>query len=383
MMRKVWGIGVVTSIILVLVSPLFPQEMVVSPLVQDLEAMEKILYGVPQSGSVLARVEKVERDLIGDTLSGTLMERTQTLKRFILTGTPEEPSLAFKIRAIRLTLRSEPSSTGILTAELEDLEHLIFGMVSDEPIGVRVDRLYKTCVDPTQVKAFTVKVPPQTLVKIALEKELSSEKSEVGDPVPYKVLEDVQVDGVLVIAKGTRGEGRIIKVRRKGAFGRSGRLQIDFQTVAATDGTPIPLALGEKALHENEALAYAVGASVAGLAILGPIGAVAGVFVQGEPVKIKAGTEFFVEVSEEREVSGPLLGWEPSQELVVPASSQEEPEETWDIEEIHPVEDEEMMSVEEKTLEEEPLGEELPEGQPQVEVEVKPFEDWNGEEGGK
>lgn len=380
-MKKLVRMGIVVFWMLWLCCSAFSQEQVVSPLVKDLEAMEKILYGVPQSGGVLARIEKVEKDLIGDTLSGTLMERSQTLKTFILTGTAEEPSLDFKIRAIRLTLRSEPASTGILVSELEELEKLIFGVVSDEPIGVRVDRLYKTCVNPAQVKAFTVKVPRETLVKIALRTSLNSEKNEIGDPVPYEVLEDVQVDGVMVIAKGTKGEGRLTKVRRKGAFGRSGRLQIDFGNIQAVDGTLLPLTLGEKAIQENKALAYAVGASVAGLVVLGPLGAVAGVFVQGDPVKVEKGTEFFVEIGEEKEVSGPLLGWTPKEKAV----PQESPEESWAIEEVPPgtegsappdVETPEVKEVSpsEKSLEEE--------GSP-VEIEIKPFEEWDREEGGK
>ncbi|MBC7217618.1 MAG: hypothetical protein H5U36_05590, partial [Candidatus Caldatribacterium sp.] len=69
---------------------------VVSPIVRDVEEMEKVLYGTPQSGSVLARVEKIERDLMGDTLSGTLMERVGKLKTFILDGTKDEPTQVFK-----------------------------------------------------------------------------------------------------------------------------------------------------------------------------------------------------------------------------------------------------------------------------------------------
>lgn len=380
-MKKLISAGMVVFWVLWLCSMVLSREQIVYPLVKDLETMEKILYGVPQSGSVLTRIEKIEKDLIGDTLSGTLMERSQTLKTFIVTGTFEEPSLDFKIRAVRLTLNSEPPVTGILVAELEELERLIFGVVSDEPIGVRVDRLYRTCVDPDQVKAFTVKVPRETLVKVALRTSLNSEKNEVGDPVPYEVIEDVQVEGVIVITKGTRGEGRIMKVRRKGSFGRSGRLQIDFGGVEAVDGTLLPLIFGERAIRENEALAYAVGASIAGLALLGPVGAVAGIFVQGDPVRIEEGAEFFVEVGEERTVSGPLLGWKPQNE------KREEgfPQTSWE-EEILPKTEGEVSwegvspetGVEESIVPEKSLEEEPP-----VEIEIKPFEEWSGEEGGK
>jgi hypothetical protein len=103
--------------------------------------------------------------------------------------------------------------------------------------------------------------------------------------VPFVITEDVAINGVLVLAKGTQGEGSLTKVRRKGAFGKGGSLEIDFGSVEAIDGTLIPLGLGEKSIEENKAVGYAVITSIAGLALLGPIGAVAGVFIQGNRPK--------------------------------------------------------------------------------------------------
>lgn len=368
MMRKFVG-WMVVFVFLVGVIPVYAQEgTVVSPIVRDVEEMEKALYGTPQSGSVLARVEKIERDLTGDTLFGTLMERVGKLKTFILDGTPEEPSLIFKMRAIRLTLRSEPPRSGILLAELEDLERLIFGVTSSDPIGVRVDRLYRTCVDPSKVTSFTVLVPKETLVKIALETDLNSERNNVGDPVPYVVLEDVRIEGVLVITKNTRGQGKIVKIRRRGAFGRPGRLEIDFGAVEAIDGTPISLTMGERAIQENKALAYAVGASIAGLAIFGPIGAVAGVFVQGEPARVERGKEFYLEVAEDKEVSGPLEAPQPTPQAVEELPGMTPPPSGFE---------EEGEGIEEiPQYEEIPPEEVVPEETPQVEIEVRPFEEW-------
>ncbi|MDI3543178.1 MAG: hypothetical protein PWP57_782 [Candidatus Atribacteria bacterium] len=368
-MKKIALPFTICFVLFILLSSAGAQEEVVSPLVKDLESMEKILYGLPQPGSVLNRVEKIERDLIGDTLSGTLMERVNTLKTFILAGTDAEPSLDFKIKAIRLTLRSEPAKSGILVAELEELEKLIFGVVSNDPIGVRVDRLYKTCIDPSKAKSFTVQVPEGTLIKISIQRELHSERSREGDPVPFVITEDVAINGVLVLAKGTQGEGSLTKVRRKGAFGKGGSLEIDFGSVEAIDGTLIPLGLGEKSIEENKAVGYAVITSIAGLALLGPIGAVAGVFIQGEPAKVERGTALFVETLEAKEVAGPLV-----KEASLPAPRETGPEDDYDynsgwdeetipqenIEEIPQREDEWTMTQEE----------------PQVEIEIKPYEEW-------
>ena len=77
-MKKIVLPFAVCFLLSILLTSVGAQEEVVSPLVRDLESMERILYGLPQPGSVLSRVEKIERDLIGDTLSGTLMDRVNT-----------------------------------------------------------------------------------------------------------------------------------------------------------------------------------------------------------------------------------------------------------------------------------------------------------------
>lgn len=364
--RSRWVILFLTVFLFVNFSVAFSQEKVVSPLVEELEKMERILYGVPQSGGVLTRIEQIERDLIGDTLSGTLAERVDTLKRFILTGTPEEPSLEFKIKAVRLTLNAKPSESGILTAELDELERLVFGVTSDQPIGVRVDHLYRTCVDINKIKAFTVTVPAGTLVKISIDTELHSERNNKGDAVPFTVVEDVKVEDILVIPAGTKGVGTITKLKRRGSFGKPGLLEIDFGEVPAIDGTMISLTMGEKAIQENKSVAYAVGASIAGLAVFGPIGAVAGIFVQGEPAKVEAGTELFVEVAEEAKVSGPLVAGE-----YVPGGGQE----------LVPAGEEVPWGEETPSYTDTEKGSSALDMQevPQVEVEIRPLEEW-GEE---
>ena len=345
-------------LILALTIPAFAQDQVASPLVKDLEEMERILYGVPESGSVLTRTEKLEKDLIGDTLSGTLMERLNTMKTFILTGTPEEPSLAFKIKAIRLSLNTSNQPTGILTAQLDEFEQLIFGVPSTEPIGVRVDKLFRTVVDASKTTNFQVTIPAASLVKITIQTNLNSEKNNLGDPVPYVLAEDFIVNDVLIAPAGTQGEGWISKIRRRGSFGKSGLIQIDFGSINSLDGTPITLTLGKKAIQENKAVAYAVGTSIVGLVALGPIGAVAGFLINGEPAKVESGSPLFVETSQEMSVTGPIAS-----SIPYPPVGQE----PYPTPQISPTEPSPI-----------PQDQNIPE----VEIEVKPLDEWNGEDTG-
>ena len=99
-MKKIVLPFTICFLLFILLTSAGAQEEVASPLVKDLESMEKILYGLPQSGSVLSRVEKIERDLIGDTLSGTLMERVNTLKAFILTLSIRVPERVSPIKSL-------------------------------------------------------------------------------------------------------------------------------------------------------------------------------------------------------------------------------------------------------------------------------------------
>jgi len=353
---KIASVLCISIVILAFVFPAYGQDQVASPLVKDLEEMERILYGVPETGSVLTRTENLERDLIGDTLSGTLMERLNTLKTFILTGTPEEPSLDYKLKAIRLSLNIAEQKTGILTAQLDEYEQLIFGVPSAEPIGVRVDKLYRTVVNPSFSTNFQVTIPVASLVKVSIQTSLNSEKNNLGDPVPYILSEDFIVNDILVAPAGTEGEGWISKIRRKGNFGKSGMIQIDFGSITSLDGTSIPLTLGDKAVQENKAFAYAVGTSIVGLVALGPIGAVAGFLINGEPAKVESGSILFVETAQEVVVSGPIASSVSYQTY----EGQGYP--TPEIDTYGPSPDLSDQNV------------------PEVEIEVKPVESWDTKE---
>ncbi len=354
---KIASVLCISIVILAFVFPAYGQDQVASPLVKDLEEMERILYGVPETGSVLTRTENLERDLIGDTLSGTLMERLNTLKTFILTGTPEEPSLDYKLKAIRLSLNIAEQKTGILTAQLDEYEQLIFGVPSAEPIGVRVDKLYRTVVNPSFSTNFQVTIPVASLVKVSIQTSLNSEKNNLGDPVPYILSEDFIVNDILVAPAGTEGEGWISKIRRKGNFGKSGMIQIDFGSITSLDGTPIPLTLGDKAVQENKAFAYAVGTSIVGLVALGPIGAVAGFLINGEPAKVESGSILFVETAQEVVVSGPIASSVSYQTYEGQGYPTPEIDDTYG-----PSPDLSDQNV------------------PEVEIEVKPVESWDTEE---
>src|ERR1051325_4455922 len=71
-----------------------------------------------------------------------------------------------------------------------------------------------------------VTLPQGTEVKLAFDTDLDSKSAHVGDKVWFHVDEPVVVEGVTVIPMGEKEYGTVEKVRKKGPFGQSARIQL-------------------------------------------------------------------------------------------------------------------------------------------------------------
>ena len=56
-------------------------------------------------------------------------------------------------------------------------------------------------------------------------RELNSNDAKVGDRFDLEVTEDVKLNGVTVIEAGTRGVGEVTLAKKKGMWGKSGKLE--------------------------------------------------------------------------------------------------------------------------------------------------------------
>ena len=133
---------------------------------------------------------------------------------------------------------------------------------------------------------------------------INAKNLKVGDTIEYQVADDVFVGDVLVFTKGSRGEGTVTKVKQAKNFGRNAAVDVDFKNTKALDGTYVTTFIGEEAKKEMQHLAMAAGASLAGIAVLGPLGVVAGAFVHGKNVDLPAGTELYIQTQSETTVYG-------------------------------------------------------------------------------
>lgn len=189
-------------------------------------------------------------------------------------------------------------------SRMADLEMSMTGKTGTGTYKQRLASLSKASFGTAVLPLEQVRVPAETLIKIALVTPVDSDNLKVGDTIRYKIADDVIVNGKLVFAKGLPGEGTVTKVKQARNFGRNAEVNIDFNKTKSIDGTYVDTYIGEEAKKEMKSLAMAAGASLAGIAVLGPIGIVAGAFVHGKDVRLPAGTELYIQTKADTTLYG-------------------------------------------------------------------------------
>lgn len=275
------------------------------PVVARISSVERALYGAVQTGAILERVKKLENDVYGSETEGSVLDKVDRLYDEALGNASGQASLLTKVNAIEWVFKHEVTSAP-LKERIESLETAVEGNPKEGTFSERVTSLSQLAFPTGVIEVADRAVPAETLIKIKLLTPLDSEKAGVGNEVRYQVAEDVVLDGSLVFAAGAEGGGVVAKVSEAQNFGRNAKLEIDFKTITAIDGRTVDTTLGEKAKEETERLAVAAGATVAGLAILGPVGIVAGAFVKGKNIKIPAGAEMYIQTKADAIVYGIL-----------------------------------------------------------------------------
>ena len=80
-----------------------------------------------------------------------------------------------------------------------------------------------------------IRLPGGLPVPVILVEPLSSKTANVGDRFTVRVAEDIKMGTAVVIPAGTQGTGEVTRVVRKGAFGRSGKIEARVLYVNAPD----------------------------------------------------------------------------------------------------------------------------------------------------
>ncbi len=93
---------------------------------------------------------------------------------------------------------------------------------------------------PAAVASPQPAVAPNTLldgtpVKLRLAETVSSATAKAGQQVPFEVVEEVQVQGVVVIPKGATALATVVDADHKKTMGRGGKLDLNIDSVRLLD----------------------------------------------------------------------------------------------------------------------------------------------------
>jgi hypothetical protein len=76
-----------------------------------------------------------------------------------------------------------------------------------------------------------------TPIKLVLAETISSADATVGQTVPFEVVEDVSIDGIVVVPKGGTAWATVTEAQPKRRMGRGGKLDMNIDKVRLTDGS--------------------------------------------------------------------------------------------------------------------------------------------------
>jgi hypothetical protein len=126
-----------------------------------------------------------------------------------------------------------------------------------------------------------------TPLKIALTTAIASNTAHSGDPFQFKALDNLVVDGWIVVAKGALGEGQVMTAESAGGNGHPGKLTLRFDWVYGVDAMKVALSDVPSQQNGEDKKGAASTATIATYVLLGPLGLFAHNFVRGQNVIVK------------------------------------------------------------------------------------------------
>jgi len=136
-------------------------------------------------------------------------------------------------------------------------------------------------------------LPDGTEFTVVTTDEINSKTASEGDPLTFKVLEDVKIDGQVVIAKDTLVKGVVANAKKAGMMGKGGSLGIRVESTTTVDNQRLKLRSSKGKEGDDK-----TGTTVALVVLFGPLG----FLKHGKNAKIKPGTEIKVYTDEEKKV---------------------------------------------------------------------------------
>ncbi len=99
---------------------------------------------------------------------------------------------------------------------------------------------------PKPAPSFAFGLEEGTVVLLKLARELSSATATPGNRVDFEVAEDIKVNDLVVISKGSMAWGTIVDAKPKRRLGRAGNLAVRVDEVRLADAERVPLRASQK-----------------------------------------------------------------------------------------------------------------------------------------
>jgi hypothetical protein len=120
------------------------------------------------------------------------------------------------------------------------------------------DDLRSAPAAPAQTGPTAFALANNTPIRLKLNKTISSATAHVGDAVELEVVEDVIVDGVIVLSAGWKVNGAIAEAEAKKRFGHGGKLAFTITSMTLADGEQVKVRCYQEASGSSNTSADSV-----------------------------------------------------------------------------------------------------------------------------
>jgi len=146
---------------------------------------------------------------------------------------------------------------------------------------------------PAESKGFLLE--DGTPLRLRLQRTISSADAHLNEQVDFEVLDEVKVNGVVLIPKGGIAWGTVTAAQSKRRMGRGGKLDVNVDSARMVNGDKIALRAVKNSVGGSHSGAMAGG--MVATAIFVPVAAPLFLLMHGKDVTIPKGTEIMAYVN--------------------------------------------------------------------------------------
>lgn len=139
-----------------------------------------------------------------------------------------------------------------------------------------------------------------TRVRVELLETLSSQESNEGDQVLFRVVDQIAIDKTVLVDRDAVAYGVVNYSRPAKGWGKSGQLDMDIKSMMAVDGTAVPLSAFISDQRNWDATA--AGKTLASALVAGPLGLAIGGGMKGKKVLVPKGNIYEVYVDRDTKI---------------------------------------------------------------------------------